>query len=500
FAATALVAPVQRVNRADEGWMLWVMDRVAHGDVLYRDVYDVTTPLPAWFGAAVVDVTGSELMVLRLLVAAVVAAMVVTACSIARRAGMQWRGQIVLAVALIACASPMLVFMSFYTACAVLGALLALRALQWLLDRSERGAGTVPPLVWIGVATALSFWCKPNIGLLALAAVVVTLAVDGGRAWRTSARAGGIVLGVFAAVGVVLSTILAATGAWSAFVDQVFREKREYLDVGFSFATAVERRGDALTSVDPIDTRAIVWLLVLATPVVVAAALGWACWRARRHLDARLVGFVGFGVVGILGAVPRPGVDHLGSTLPLMVTAAAGAVLSVPEYGPPQRARRGLLVASAALAGVAALIVAGAALDTPSSAKLVTDAPYFSGVPVPRVVATRAKRLKAGLAEHTDGEVFFVRRDAGFLHFLTGTHNPLPYDIAERSDFGSAGEAGVIRRLRNGAAPWVCLEPARIKRDGTDPLVPRALERWVRANGELTALLPMCDLYRLASR
>ena len=493
------MAPLRLVNRSDEGWMLWVMARVAHGDVLYRDVYDVTTPLPAWLGAAAVRVAGSELLVLRLLVAAVIATQVLTACSIARRAGMLTRGRVVLAVGLVACVSPLLVFSSLYTASAVLAALVTLRSVQWFLDRAGAAQGTTGPLVSIGAATAACFWSKPNIGLLALGAVVVTLAVAVGRTWRTGARAIGVVVGVFAALSVALSAVLAATGAWSAFVDQVFRSKGQYLDLGFSFATAVERRSEALTAVDPIDGRAILWLLVLATPVVVAVALAWACWRSRRAVDARLVGFVTFGVVGILSAVPRPGVDHLGSALPLMVTAAAGAVLSIPEPGPTLRARRGYLVAGAAVTAVAALVVIGTALDT-SMDGITTDAPHFAATPVRRDLVHQAVRLRAGLRAHTDGKVFFLREDAGFLSLLTGTRNPLPYDIAERSDFGADGQRGVIRRLAAGEARWVCLPPTRMQLPQTNPLVPRAVDRWVRAHGTLTDTLPMCDLYELPAR
>jgi hypothetical protein len=496
FVATAAVAPVRLVGRSDEAWMLWVMHRVARGDVLYRDVYDVTTPLPAWLGAAVVRVAGAELLTLRLLVAAVVAAEVAVACSIVRHAGMRWRGRTALAVAFVALASPMLVFTSFYTACAVLGALVALRLLLWYLDAAARGAPTATHLVWVGVATALSFWCKPNIGLLTLAAVLATACAAGGRAWRTSATSAGIVAGAFAAIGVVVSLVIAATGAWSAFVDQVFRSKAEYLGVGFSFLTAVQRRVHALGAGDPIDARAIVWLLVLTVPVAAALACAWACRRAGRRVDAPVVAFVTFAAVGILAAVPRPGVDHLGSTVSLMITGAAGAVLTIPGRVPSHRTRGTLLVAGAVAAGLSAVIVVGAAL-APIDLPVTRAEANFTEVPVARGLAHRARLLREGLARDTDGEIFFVRQDAGFLHFLTGTRDPLPYDIAERSDFGGADERGVIRMLSRGEAPWVCLAPAHRPRRGHDPLRPRALERWVRRNGDLTADLPMCDLYRM---
>jgi len=187
-------------------------------------------------------------------------------------------------------------------------------------------------------------------------------------------------------------------------------------------------------------------------------------------------------------------VNHLGATASLMITSAAGAWLAVPERVPTRRSRRAWLCAGAALAVVGAAITVGAALE-PVAIRVTRDAPHFAATPVPHSVVYRAGRLRQGLDELTDGEVFFVREDAGFLHFLTGTRDPLPYDIAERSDFGGSGERGVIHRLARGEARWVCLAPARIPHLGDDPLVPRAIQQWVRLHGVLTAQLPMCDLY-----
>jgi hypothetical protein len=497
FGATAAVALIRPVDRVDEAWMLWVMERVGRGEVLYRDVYDVTTPLPAWIGGFVVRITASELLVLRGLVAAVVATQVLTACSIARHAGMQRAGRVVLAALLVACASPLVVFASFYTASAVLGALLALRALQVVLDRSHRGVDPRAPLVGLGLAVGLSFWCKPNIGLLALGAALVTLAVLHRHGWRSAARPVATVLGTFGVLSALLSLVLVASGAWSDFLDQVFASKGEYLDVGFSYSTAVDRRAGALVADGTINARAIVWLLVLAAPIVTAATIAWAVKRAGRRTDARLVAFAAFGIVGILSAVPRPGVHHLGAAMPLMLTAAAGAVLAVPEDEPTRSLRRGALAVGGILAAVACVIVAGTAFDTAASrTHRVTDLAHFSGTPVSAGIVHRTDRLRAGLRTRGVDEVFFVRQDAGFLHFTTGTRNPLPFDISERSDFGASGERGVIRRIARGDAPWICLRPARLRHGTDDALVPRAVERWVAHHTELVAREPMCELYR----
>ena len=70
FAVTYALYLGRPVNRTDESWMLWLLGRLAHGDVLYRDAYDVSTPLPAWIGAGLVSIAGAQLVVLRGMVAA----------------------------------------------------------------------------------------------------------------------------------------------------------------------------------------------------------------------------------------------------------------------------------------------------------------------------------------------------------------------------------------------------------------------------------------------
>ena len=52
--------------------------------------------------------------------------------------------------------------------------------------------------------------------------------------------------------------VLAATGAWPAFVDQVFLSKRQYVDVGFSYAKAKRKQASrkaAAKSEEAIESR-----------------------------------------------------------------------------------------------------------------------------------------------------------------------------------------------------------------------------------------------------
>jgi len=499
LATTLALSLGRAADRVDETWMLWVLHRVASGDVLYRDVYDVSTPFPAWLGAAVVGVTTTQLVVLRVLVAAVIAAEVAVAASIVRRAGLRWPGVVVLAVAVLVFAGPALVFASFYSALAVLGALVALRILQAWLGARERSSRAIGLLAAAGGAGAWSFWCKPNIGALTLVAVGLTVwGACGWRAWRATARA---LVPVAAAAGAVSACTVAAlvvTGAWSAFVDQVVLSKPQYVRVGFSYATAIEHRLTALVDNDAPGARSIAALVVLAAPLLVIVAIGWSIWRGRHGRDPRLVAFASFGGVALLGVYPRPGADHIGTILPLALAAATGAlVVTRTEQDARVLARsRGLAAATVVVALGAALAVA-ASIDAWTEADVVRDVPHLAVAAVPRVVAREAAALGRGLHARGIRRVFVAREDASFFYVAAGIDDPLPYDIPERSDFGAAGQAGVIRRLQAGASPWVCLQRWRPPAARDDPLVPRAIERWVRAHGERVAKLPKCALYRL---
>src|SRR5262249_5630943 len=123
WTATALVVFVSsyvlvlgtRVDPVDEAWMLWVTKRLVDGDRLYSDVYFVSTPLAAWRGAAWSLIGGVQLTVLRILEAAVFTAEVLVALSVARWCRATWPTLAVVAVVLVAVASPAAEWVSLYS-------------------------------------------------------------------------------------------------------------------------------------------------------------------------------------------------------------------------------------------------------------------------------------------------------------------------------------------------------------------------------------------------
>ncbi len=130
----------------DEAWMLWLATRIARGDALYGDAYNVTTPLAAWLAGAIVRITGPQMAAIRALDAAVFATQVVLGLSVVRRCGVRRSGQVAFALVLLAVAAPFGAFVSVYSALAICFGLATLRATLWWLDETAAGrSATVRP-------------------------------------------------------------------------------------------------------------------------------------------------------------------------------------------------------------------------------------------------------------------------------------------------------------------------------------------------------------------
>lgn len=505
FALTWFLLLQVLVNVRDESWMLWVATRLARGEILYRDVYDVTTPIAAWLAAGVVRVVGEHLVVLRALTAVVFATEVVVARAVVRRAGLRPLGQAVLVVTLLAFATPVLARVSLYSGlaiCVALGVLCA--TVRWCdaagvtgTDGDTRGR---PAAAWtVGVLGGIAFWTKPNVGVLVALAVGAVLVVSArGRPVRTQlgdvVRIGGGAL----AVSVVCTVVIVATGAWPAFADQVFASKGAYLQTGFDYLSGLGRRtGDLWTGRTPLAVHRVVDLLVLASPVPLLGAAAGGAFRARGRSPALRTAFVGFALVGLLAVFPRPGLNHVVTSLPLMLTAvvAVWALGNRVAVQPRDRSRRVSLAVGTLAAVTVVAIAVPLVVDRPGPGGS-RDLAHFGWTTVTARQRDASAQMGRALRALGVDEVFVVRRDAGFLYLRTGTTDPLPFDYIELSDFGGAGEAGVIRRLAGGDAEWVCLRRPG-SGGGPDPaLVPRRIERWVRNHFVSVGAITRCDLYR----
>ena len=220
------------VVRSDEAWFVWVVQRMKQGDVLYRDVYFVSTPLAAWLGAAVSMVGGITIRTMRVLSAGIFVSSAGLVWWTARRTRLGLVGRLILLAALFAYASPIAHFASIYSALAVLWSLVAFAAaVVWLEEPPESADRRPRALSVAGVAIGLSIGSKPNIGVLTLGALVLTLLIcDRSRLHDGAHSIRRVVLSAAAVVGTLLM-LIASTGSLGAFAGDVLLEKNDYVRV-----------------------------------------------------------------------------------------------------------------------------------------------------------------------------------------------------------------------------------------------------------------------------
>jgi len=288
------------------------------------------------------------------------------------------------------------------------------------------------------------------------------------------------------------------TGGFGAFVDQVFRSKGEYVELGFGYRAALEDRYHLLVSGDvPFQLRRVVGLVVQAAPVWALALLAVGVVRSRRAPRWERVAFAAFGVAGVLSVLPRPGLNHITGVMPLVVTAVAGGwALGNRTDRVAGVGGRLVAVGFAALGVVGVVAVAVPLLSPPHADRFDRHVEHFVWTRVADRQVAASARLRDELAERGIDSVFIVRKDAGFLYLRAGVDNPLPYDIVERSDLGGDDEAGVIHRLQRGEVEWVCVRKPGSGGRSDSNLIPRRLEGWIRDNLEPVGSVARCDLYR----
>jgi hypothetical protein len=503
------------VVRSDETWFLWVAHRVTHGDVLYRDVYYVSSPLGAWLGSLVVYVGGTSLLAVRFLSVSIFVGSAFLAWVVMRRAHLGVLGRVLVLVALLVYGSPIAHFASVYSALAVLCALGSLWAGLGWLDACETPVESRMRWLWVGgLAVGLSLASKPNIGMLVAAAWVATILLARHRARVSLGEVARIVLAACAVGGAVLVPVV-LSGGFAGFVSDVVLEKGAYwrvmsgnllpgFDQGFSILPGNARAGTVQTTriLSPVpelgtryfDTFRFVLLVALVTLV-------WAVVRSRGQSRTPVFVCVAYAVAALLAAFPEIGPQHATEIMPLLLTSTAASIGYTRHQGVRSResrtGHRALIVLIAVWLGFGVIAVTSRSLDgLNGDIGRPSTLPALGSSPVLAADVRGTVRDTQRLRRLTHGSVFIIRADASYYYLAGGLRNPTPFDFPVLSDFGSTGEDGVIDRIEAHRIQFVCV-PAS---DGQPPLSgpdfrPLALEHAVRHRMDRVAHLSTCDLY-----
>jgi hypothetical protein len=427
-----------------EAWFLQVVSRMRAGDVLYRDVAYGAGPLPAYLTDAVTYLTSVDIVAVKLAVVASFAATGALAWLIAQKLGVELRGRLVLLAAVTYFAPPLQ--QPPYAPLAttfLLGALLA--ALHLRGDRSRLAA------LAGGSCCGLAFCSKQNVGVYALAALVVAAVVLG------RPRAGVLAAAAFVATAAATLLPVAVSGGLSRYVDYGFTGKGAYLHAPDPFASTLSGVVHTVTHVGSLaEADAAYWALGFFLPALAAIAL----LGLRRTRETVVV--VAFAAASAATLYPRFDTAHVAYAAPPLVLVVACTKMP-----------RAVLLAASVWVSLAVALTATLPLRLAHSPNAVlSDLPHMHGTFVDRrqqELWRRENRAVLAAARAGRGPLLLLVPDAGFRYLMTGLRNPTAFDFPFVTTFGRTGQRRVVAAIASDrisrvcvAGEWFGLEPKRI--------------------------------------
>ena len=399
FVAGALLSGLtmlQGIQPNDEGLMLQAAERIAGGQVPYRDFWWFYPPGQPYLLAGLRELFGESLLpwrVVRVLADATVATLAYT---LARRAAGTGWSLAAWAAALLAMAYPSGPHPFPIALACCLGALL-------LFEERPVAAGV---LVGVAAAWRVEFAAFAGLGILL-----------GRGGWRFAAAALGTGAVLYAPV-----VIAAGLGpSWDLLVDYPLTDFRDYQTLPFPLSY----EGPLNTSgVSGFVTDSLEPILLFYLPLALVLGLAGAAATLARRLDPRVIatGVMALGALAYL--LVRTDLFH---TAPLAVLVAILAAWSISA----SRALPALLAAAALIYSIAEGLDRRSLVAREDTVAL--DLPVADGV---RVAPRRADELEQLVARLPPGPLYVATRrsdlvTSGFplLYVLAQRDNPTRYDI-----------------------------------------------------------------------
>jgi hypothetical protein len=466
-----------------ESWFLQVVARMRAGDVLYRDISYGAGPLPAYLTEATTYVISVDVLAVKLVVVLAFAATGTLAWLIAEHLEIGIGGRLLLIAALAYFAPPLQQppYSPLATAF-LLGALLA----ALVSRRVETPAARTLADVAGGAACALAFASKQNVGVYALAALVLTYVVE--RRLRAVLWAAGSFVAVVG--GLLLPVWL--SGGFKGYLDYGFTGKGAYIHAQVPFTLSLTGVVDTVTGVRSLaDADAAYWAIGFFLPCLAAGGLIALAFAFRNGRRPDAVPIVAFAAAGAATLYPRFDAPHVAYAAPPLVL-----LLAYTLHIWRARVPRAVFLGIAAWVGLAALLMATLPLRLAHSPNAqLSKLPHLRGAFVQPDEMARWQQEAARLvtAAHGDSDsLLLLVPDAGFRYLITGLQNPTPFDFPFVTTFGRNGEQRVVAALASGRIPRVCLAGEWFG------LAPKQLVDYVRSTMRPGAELGFCRLYTRA--
>jgi hypothetical protein len=475
----------------DETWFLQVVNRVANGETLYRDVFFLSTPLSVQVSVLAAHILGSQLIVEKAVTTLAFVAELWCADRLLREIGTaRWTRWVAwLALFVYTQHFPNPPYRAFGSAL-MLASFLALTV--WL-RRSESGSrGTLRWLVFAGALAGATFAAMPNHGLLTLGSILV-VAILQARAARvpTRAVAGGaiVVVVAFAAVaGLVLVPVL-VHGAWTELVDYTIRNKGPYVRAG---GASIMTELRTLLVINPLDAAALSRLYrgfgVVLVPVALTSTTV-AALRTSREKSPLAVAILLLVIASVAGAYPRLNRFHLSYASPGLIVGIVYSWMVLTSGLNVPRAAVRTVVAAWTLPGVL-LTLAGTANALGTRDLVWSTVPHFTAIRMPAKEDKEIRERAARMRDVIGMQPLLVGTHASLYYLAAGLRNPTPFDESSVMSFGPQGQQQTIAAIAEGRVGPVCLEPLQ------GPLTPSTLIGYVTSSMRRTEDLGICTVYR----
>ena len=401
---------------SDEGLFLYEAKRVAEGAVLYRDIFELITPLSTFLMAALFQLFGASVTTARVTDAVVHGLIVAAVFGIARRLGVR---------RCIAAAAALLDPAWFRPVWDVsnphwLSTLFSLALFAELL----RPPAARPVLAGVWAALIIAVQQQRGVPLALAAAALVALDRCAARGLAGAFRR----LGAFAGGGLLVVGPLGAYITWTAGVSNVFEAL-----VIFPLYNYRRQTSGAPWGANPTawagrysNLRMLRALPLLIAPELVRAAVEWGrgLERWRQSLTVAV-----YGLSVVASILYLPDIVHLAFVAPVFAVMAADLLEIVLRALPGRRTAGVFATATAAVVialslGHARRVMAGRWLDYP-----VAYESAFGRIDVATAEEAAARdRLRALLAD-VPGRRLLIYPAGAALYLEVGATNPTPFQI-----------------------------------------------------------------------
>jgi hypothetical protein len=485
FSFAYLLTLPLAIGKADESHLLYGAKRVLEGEVIYRDFFEILTPLAYYLFAGVFRIAGTTLLAARVTIAGIEALGSGLLFHLTRRVSGAAEAALVTLVFVCVCI-PTWPYASPHWISTVLGLLVAAVVL------ARRGAVSSP--LWPTAAGALAgvaVGVQQQRGVflaawLPLAWWILARSVPRDTRWRTC----GTQIACGALGGGILLVAVLGHAAWrsspAALYDALYGFSAKYYpaDPGpMPWATVL-----GLTQ----TWRASTWIWLLRISPLFPAIEALLLLRDRRTLDRRGLERACLCVLAVLMALSiwyLPDFIHVSFVLPYLLLPGAGALHALRAASLWDRVPAGRRVLTGAV-WLAAIVVLGQGIANVGYARALAPVRLETAFGVVQTNADSARLLRAvqaHLVREPDGRsLLYSYPDDAWLYLTVPGDDPTPYSIILASVYPPERVQQVTG-------------PLRARRPGTvvvlTPLASESIPRVIAEEYDLADEVPQYRIY-----